>query len=228
MIGPQPAERLYSDDDAWPLVTSWAQQRHARILPGDPTGCADTLTALQTPTQTVLGALAGHCGGIVADGGWLRLLGGGQTATDTTAGLPSLAEINAIGGTGSTPVTPGAMVVAYDVLGGLFAVNAGGLPCAAGDIAYFGPDTLEWVGLDAGYAAFVEWALAVGLDDFAAELRWTGWQQEVAELPLDAGITAYPPPWSYEGRDLKRARRAAAPIAQIWASQATAARDLAR
>ncbi len=226
MLGDQPLSRLVADDDAWPLVQSWVGARGARLLPGDEIGRGNTLTALQVTTQSVLGAMAFHCGGIVADDGWLRLLAGGQAAA-ATAGLPSLAEMNGLGHPELEPVAPGLLVVAYDVLGGLFGINTGALPAAQGEVAYFGPDTLEWVPLEAGYAAFVEWALTVGLDDFAAHLRWKGWREEVAGLGLDAGLTAYPPPWSHEGSDLGRAQRAPAPMATIWASQARAAKGLA-
>lgn len=226
MIGQQPVERLVSDDDAWPVVSKWAAARGARVLEGDQAGRANTLHALQVPTQSVLGALAYHCGGIVADHGWLRILGGGQSAA-AAPGLPSLAEMNGLGHPELEPVAPGLMVVAYDVLGGLFAVNAGALAVAQGEVVYFGPDTLEWVPLEAPHAAFVEWALTVGLDDFAGHLRWRGWHEETDGLTLDAGITAFPPPWSHEGRDVGAAVRAVAPIATIWASQAKAAKRLA-
>ncbi|WP_116112428.1 DUF2625 family protein [Austwickia chelonae] len=226
MIGEQPVESLISQDEAWPLVQEWAAARGARILPGEAAERAETLRALQVTTHSVLGSLAYHCGGIVVDDGWLRLLGGGQPAGEEP-GLPSLAEMNGLGERGQDAVAPGLLVVAYDVLGGLFGVNAGALPAAQGEIAYFGPDTLEWVPLEAGHATFVEWALTTGLDDFAGHLRWRGWADEVRRLTLDQGMTAYPPPWSHEGRDLGAARRAPAPIVSIWASQATAAKGLA-
>ncbi|WP_240529838.1 DUF2625 family protein [Streptomyces mangrovisoli] len=49
----------------------------------------------------------------------------------------------------------GGLVVAYDVLGGVFAVNnadpgAAGRPDGPGEMVYFAPDSLRWEALGAG------------------------------------------------------------------------------
>lgn len=215
-----------SPDDAWPLIQTWAATRPSQILPGNGSAGADTLGELQVTTQSVLGALAYHCGGIIADDGWLRILGGGYDG-EHGPGMPSLTEMNGLAAGASRPVAPGLLVVAYDILGGLFGVNSGALSVPLGEVAYFGPDTLEWVPLGAGHAAFVEWALTVGLEDFAGELRWKGWRDETAGLPLDTGIAAWPPPWSHEGRSIGNSDRSPALLTEIWAAQAKAAQSLA-
>lgn len=85
------------------------------------------------------GAVALHTGGIVSDHGWVRLYGGGSED------LPSIAEANGLSGPVSAP--PGALVVAHDVLVGLFAIDGGALGVAPGEVCFFGPDTLTWDGL---------------------------------------------------------------------------------
>lgn len=58
----------------------------------------------------------------IVDSGWLRVLGAG------TPGLPDLATVNDLGHPADTQGAPGLLVVAYDVLGGIGAVNGGALP----------------------------------------------------------------------------------------------------
>ena len=134
--------------------------------------------------------MARYSGGLVLDHGWLRILGGGSP------GLPDLATVNALTGPGSVAGLPGWLVVAYDVLGGRFAIDGGGLGIGAGQVGYWGPDSLTWVGLDGGHSAFLSWALSGGLDSFYASLRWPGWQEQVTRLGLGEGLSVYPPPFT--------------------------------
>ena len=63
------------------------------------------------------------------------------------------------------------------MLGGRFAVN-GGLPGQPGEVCYWGPDTLAWTVLRAGYSQFARMVLGGGLAGFYQDLRWPGWQDE--------------------------------------------------
>jgi hypothetical protein len=47
-------------------------------------------------------------------------------------------------------------------------------------------------------------------------LRWSGWEDEVAALALDQGISAYPYPFTQEGKDLDRVARRAVAVSELW------------
>lgn len=51
------------------------------------------------------------------------------------------------------------------------------------------------------------------LADTFADLRWSGWQDEVAALRPDQGLSLFPPPFTAEGRDITAVSR--------WASWST-------
>ncbi len=86
---------------------------------------ADAERALHRPQVTAasyLGAIVLNSGGLLIDHGWLRILGGG------TSQLPDVAEASPMPrDEDPEPTPPPWLIVAYDVLGGRFAINGGGL-----------------------------------------------------------------------------------------------------
>lgn len=110
---------------------------------------------------------------------------------------------------------PPVLDVAWDVLGGRFAINGGGLEAPPGQVCYWGPDTLDWSPIGGGHADFVVWALSDALADFYDSLRWPSWEREVGVLPLNQGLSLMPPPFTAEGRNLARASRSAVPLAEL-------------
>lgn len=177
------------EEPAWPTLARMFQRPGVEVL-APPDWAPEVLYRLQVTTRSTLGALALHTGGVLVDHGWLRLLGGGAY------GLADLATVNGLGAPEETSLAPQRLVVAFDVLGGTFAINGGGLPGPLGDVHYFAPDTLEWHGLGFGQGAFTEWAVTGGLGEYVADLRWRGWERDVEELPPDMGLSIYPPLWS--------------------------------
>lgn len=169
---------------------------------------------LQLTERSTLGAIAANTGGLLIESGWLRILGGGAP------GLPSLSEASGGGRARSH------LVVAFDALGGRFAIDGGGLGVATGEVCYWGPDTLAWSGIGGGHSAFVAWALGGGLDEFYGSLRWTSWQQDSSSLTVDQGWSMYPPPFSREGQDANAVSREAVPLAELHYFYAEAARQL--
>lgn len=210
----RPLHELINDEQsAWPSVAALAaaSPEHVRVLEARPQLAADTLLRLQVTTRSALGALAYHCGGLVIDHGWLRILGGGGH------GLPDLATANGLGPPETTTGPPPFLVVAFDAIGGRFAVDGGGLGVRFGEVCYWGPDTLSWDGLGTGHGGFVEWALDPGcLDEFYSTLRWPGWEPEVEALSLDQGLAIYPPPFTAESRPGETHRRPV-PLGQLLA-----------
>lgn len=161
------------------------------VLPAQRDGGAKAQRALQLDSSSTLGALALHCGGILVDGGWLRILGSGHPR------LPgSLLDWNGLAGNSRPAIVGGALVVGHDLVGGLFAVNGGGLPGAEGQVCYFSPLSRRWESLDAGHTAWVDWALNGDLAGFYNPLRWPDWEDEAEGLGGDQGVHLWPPPWS--------------------------------
>lgn len=199
MSDPRSLEELVGHDDrAWPVVLEWieASRRRIEVLPPAEEARQRTLLELQVTTRSSLGALAWESGGILVDGGWLRLLGSGHDRL-----THALTELDA---------GPQVLVVAYDVLGGLFALGDG-LGEAGKNVHYFAPDTLDWEDLEIAHAQFVGWAFGDGVDDFYEGERWSGWREAVKTLAGDEVFSFYPPPWSRE-RSKKKPSRKAVPV----------------
>ena len=99
-------------------------------------------------------------------------------------------------------------MVAYDVLGGTFAVNVSALPGREGEVHYFAPDTRAWEPLEVDHAGFLAWSLSGATREFYADTRWPGWEAEVRRLPLSQGLLLQPLPFSAEpGRAVPTSRR---------------------
>lgn len=168
-----------------------------------------------------MGALAWHTGGVMLDERWLRLLGG-----VSSAGLPDIASASRLEPEAAD--APPYLVVAHDVVGGRFAVNGGGLPGDPGEVAYFGPDTLEWLPLGQSYSDFVLWALTGDTAAFYADLRWSGWERESRATPPASLLSSYPPLFTAQAhRGQARVSRRPVPWQEAVAFQQDVARQLA-
>jgi hypothetical protein len=205
-------------ESAWPEIDQLlrAGPRPVRVLAASESRRDVALEAVQVTVASFLGALVGECGGLAIDDGWLRILGAGAD------GLPGVHQASTLAGEPAPHLD-----IAWDVLGGRFAVNGGGLPAPRGEVCYFGPDTLAWTGIGGGHSAFVRWALSGGMTDFYASLRWPGWREEVAELALDQGLSLCPPPFTAEGRDLSTTSRRPVALSELHAFYASIAAQTA-
>ncbi|WP_406862967.1 DUF2625 domain-containing protein [Streptomyces sp. HUAS MG47] len=215
------------DDPAWPELRTMleASSLPVRVLPPDVGEARRSLLQMQVTARSTLGALALCTGGLLVDGGWLRVFGGG-------AELPSLARVNGFPGTFAPSWAPEtALVVAHDVLGGVFALNAAdpagaGRPGAPGEMTYFAPDTLAWEPLEAGHSGWLSWLLAGGLDSFYGSLRWPTWREETELLTPAQGISVFPPLWSKEAHaDLAATSRRPVPMREVLGVAADFARQ---
>ncbi|MFF4102895.1 DUF2625 family protein [Streptomyces sp. NPDC001903] len=212
-------ELIDVDDPAWPLLLQELSGTDVavEVLPGGVGRGAACLRQLQVSARSNLGGIVLNCGGLLVDGGWLRIFG-----SPIDGGLPGLAEVNAMPSTFDPSWQPGAgLVIARDVLGGVFAINGGspreaGRPGEPGEIVYFAPDALEWEALGAGHSAWLSWIFSGGLQEFYESLRWEGWRSEVAVLDGRQGLSFFPPLWSAEARqDLSATSRRAVPMAEL-------------
>ena len=203
------SELVDVDDPAWPLVSSWLESSSiAAALPVESDAGRECLRRLQVTAGSILGALALHTGGILVDHGWLRILGGGGS------GLIDLASINDAQLSGESPNGP--LIIGFDVLGGRFAIDGGGLGGEPGEIAYWAPDTLAWEGLGVGHSAFMEWVLVGGrLGQFYADFRWEGWADEVQAVGLDQALSVWPPLGTAEARPIAKTSRRPVPRTEL-------------
>lgn len=193
-------ELINLKEPGWRVVQEWLQKGKTeyRVLPGDRHQCEETLLALQVTTRSPMGAVALETGGIWFDSGWLRFLGG-----SSSTGFPyDMASFNRL--SKRREPAPEALVVAWDVAGGFFALNGGMFEGELSEVYYFGPDSLEWESLETGYAGLLGWATSGDLDEFYRGMRWAGWREEIATLPGNFGL-------SVRGR-----RRTPAPVTELW------------
>ncbi|MBZ0234314.1 MAG: DUF2625 domain-containing protein [Deltaproteobacteria bacterium] len=209
-------------DPSFPLIEEWVADASTdvTVLPVERRAAEATLLALQVTTRSGLGGLAFHTGGILVDGGWLRVLGGGSPGM-----ARSLASWNQIGA--PQVRMPGAMLVGDDVLGGFFAIDGGAFGNRDGKVWYMAPDTLEWECMDVGHMDWVHWALTADVAGFYESMRWPGWEDEVATLGGDQVISVAPPLWA-QGVAIGERSRRAVPLEELWHLQLDLRRQLAQ
>lgn len=210
------------EEPAWPELreTLGGGPVSVEVLPPDSDLARASLRQLQVTTRSYLGAVVLHCGGLLVDHGWVRVYGSPLDGAER--GVPSLARVNQFPGAFDSAWRPDTgLVVAHDVLGGVFALNcegpaSAGRPGVLGEIVFFAPDSLRWEALGVTHSAWLAWLASGALDDFYADLRWPGWQDEVRALSRDQGLSLFPPLWSAEARrDLSATSRRAVLMAEL-------------
>ena len=197
------SELVETDDPAWPEIEAAvaAAPYSVSVLEADPRQADDELVKLQVTTRSWLGAVVHRTGGLVLDGGWLRVMGSGNAERH----LASLSAIN--------QSVAGGIIVAQDIVGGQFAW----VPVAGGEptISYFSPDTLRWEDCEMGYGHWLAAMIGGGATGFYETLRWRGWADEIVDCRLDQAISLWPPPWTKEGKDLNAVSRRPVPMAEV-------------
>jgi len=196
-------ELINAQEPGWPTVQQWLSKarRPVEVLEVSMRRAKDVLLALQVTTRSPMGAIAFQTGGLLVDGGWVRLLGGGCTRMEG-----DLARWNGLGAHPLVEAFEGATLVGHDVLGGFFALDGGALGDGKGAAYYLAPDTLEWQRVTDGYSALVVFLLQGDLAKFYRDHRWEGWEKDVAALSPDQGY-AFEPPLFAEAEGVARTRR---------------------
>ena len=220
------SELKHVADPAWPeleeLLGRTDGHQTAEVLPVAPEAGEETLRRLQVSAGSYLGALALHTGGVLVDHGWVRVLGGGCPEL----GLPSLAEADPALAERRRPAP--ALLVGYDVLGGRFEINgsdpaADGRPGEPGQMCYFQPESLQWKLLETprrvfGHSMWLRFLILGDLTDFYGTLRWPGWEDDVAALRLDQGMSFSPPLPTLDGaEEIAAADRRPVPVRELFA-----------
>lgn len=204
---------LNTNEPAWPTVQEWIAQAQLRVqvLPASEPRRSQALVASQVTVRSPMGAIIHETGGILLDNGWIRLLGSGHPR------LPlSLPEVNAelVGWKAEDGASPPFLVVATDVVGGIFAIDGGGLELGRGKVCYLSPDTMKWESLDLNYSEWLQWMLAGTVSRWYKDYRWRGWQSEVRALPGDSAFSIQPFPFA-AGEPLAQRDRRAIPLLSL-------------
>jgi hypothetical protein len=195
-------------------VKQWQSEAKNKVdlLPKDPKKAETALYQTQVSTRTPMGAIIYETGGILIEGGWLRILGSGSERLNR-----SLPEWNKGKSFDKFGEQPSFLLVADDVLGGFFAINGGGIERnEIGTIFYFAPDNLKWESTGLDYSNFILFCFSGALNKFYEGLRWNTWEEDVKNLPGDKGISCTPFLYTREAQDINKVSRKTVPIQELW------------
>jgi len=206
-------ELINLEDPALPLIKSWIDARdpscEVELLSCSKEAGQHALLDAQVTSRSPMGAICYETGGLLIDSGFLRVFGAGSPRMSQ-----SLMGFNTAHVSKSQP--PPFLVVAYDVIGGFFALNGGGLnPLPLGKIAYHAPDSLAWESLELNYSEFLQWTMSGALSQFYEGNRWSTWKVDVSALSGNQGFSFYPYLFA-EGPPLDQRSRKPVPIEELW------------
>lgn len=197
-------ELVNKTDPAWPLVQKWidSAKNKIEVLEVDSAKAKDALYNAQISTYSTLGAVVYNTGGIMIDNGWIRILGSGSAKLNRT--LPEWNKGKTITEYGDKP---GYLLVADDAAGGFFAINYGALGTDIKNVYYLAPNSLNWEPLGAGYGEFILFCFDSDLNKFYKGLRWSTWNQFIANLDGNKSYSFRPYLWEKEGTDIEKCSR---------------------
>ncbi|MDO6406929.1 DUF2625 domain-containing protein [Pantoea phytobeneficialis] len=213
-------ELINRQEPGWDSVQQWLTNatNHVDVLVKDNNLAAQALIDLQVTTRSPLGAVVYETGGMLIDGGWLRILGSGHPELPRNPAVWTriLSQRHALQ----------ALLIADDVSGGFFALNGGGLGDDQGGIYYFAPDSLIWESLGVGYSGFLAWAFNGDLDTFYQTVRWHGWREEISSLSGNEVYSFFPFLWTEPTLPVTQRKRSRVSIEEHWTLSHELAQDL--
>ena len=200
-------ELVNNDDPGFPLVKEWMSGKSVPVEFLPPSAAREELLLqTQVTTRSPMGAIVYETGGILVDGGWLRILGSGHPRLTRT--LPGW----------NAGRSTGFWLVADDAVGGFYAINGGAIGETPNQVYYFAPDALRWESLEFGYSQFLGWAVSDRVAKYYEWIRWPGWQSDVAQLHGDRCYFFAPPLFTKEGKG-GIGRRTDVPVHESWGFQ---------
>lgn len=190
-------ELTSTDSPSWELISGWLPKasNKVKVLEVDSIKKKRELVNLQVSTFSSIGGVIYNSGGILIDNGWIRVLGSGSKE------LPrSVYNWNLGKSIDSTlDQQPAYIIVADDAIGGIFALNGGGLAeDNLNKVFYFDTFDLTWHSLDMSYTNFLYFCFYGNLEQFYEGLRWDSWFKDITSLKTDEIYFMYPPPFSEE------------------------------
>lgn len=196
-------------DPGWPFVQQMIDSATNKIevLSADSLLAKDALYNTQVTTRSPMGAIIYQTGGILIDGGWIRILGSGSRQLNR-----SLPEWNKGKSYQAFGEVPSFLLIADDAVGGFFAINGGAFGKDKGKTYYLSPDRLVWEPLDLTYTDFLYFCFNNDLNEFYDKLRWTGWEKDLAKLEGNKVFSFTPYLWSKDGKDINKNKKKKIPV----------------
>ena len=213
---PKPlSELIKTSESAWTsYLELWIKEstNFVEVLPKDSLQADSILYKSQVATRSTMGSIVYETGGILIGHGWIRILGSGSERMKR-----NLMDWNV----GKTYTNFGDqlpyLLIADDILGGFFAVNAGGLDSVGlGMVYYFAPDLLIWSNLNLSYSEFIQFCFFGDIKNFYTNLYWIDWEDEIKTISGDQGIHCFPYLCTIEGQDINKVSRGIVPIEELW------------
>jgi len=186
------SELVDKEEPGWDLVKEWFKnaKNHYEILPRDDKRAEKELIKAQVTTRSPMGAVIYETGGILIDHGWIRVLGSGHPKLNR-----GLIEWNK-GKSFKDDELPQYLLVADDVIGGYFAINAGAFGCDMGHIYYLAQDSLEWENMECGYSDFLSWVFNGDIQLFYKTFKWNTWKEDVTQINGNQVFSFFPFLWT--------------------------------
>ena len=205
---------INKDDPGWSLVQQWIKEakNKVEVLPKDSLRADSALYKTQVTTRSPMGAIIHETGGILIDNGWIRILGSGCKRLDR-----SLMDWNKGKSFTNFGDPSSFLLIADDVMGGFYAINAGALSKnEIGKVFYYSPDNLQWESLGYGYSDFLIFCFSGNLKGYYENMRWTNWEKDIRGLDGNKGISCFPFLFTKEGKDINKVSRKPVPIEELW------------
>ncbi len=202
-----------TQDPGWPLIQEWMAEAKNRyqILPKTSQRADEELLNAQVTTRSIMGSVIYETGGILINEGWIRVLGSGSK--ELNRGIMSWNKGKSFQKYGDQPAF---LLVADDVVGGYFAINAGTLGSNMGTIHYLAPDTLQWENLAVGYSDFLYWLLTGPIESFYETFNWKNRDHDLKQVDGDHTISFVPFLWTNEGYDLNQTDKRIIPVEEHY------------
>ncbi|HVF82133.1 MAG TPA: DUF2625 domain-containing protein [Flavisolibacter sp.] len=191
-------------ESGWTLVQEWIDKakNKVEVLPCDTAKGKDALYKTQVTTRSPMGAIIYSTGGLLIDGGRIRVFGSGSVKLNRT-----LRDWNKGKSFKEFGEQPAFLLVADVTAGGFFAVNDSAFGNDAGKVYCLSPDNMEWEAINLSYTEFLNFCFNGDLADFYKEPRWNDRKTEMAALDGSKAYNFFPFLWTKEGEDINKVSR---------------------
>ena len=191
-------------DSIWQEIIDIANKANRKIVisKDDIIDRKEECERLRIPLETALYSVVSNSNGIVIDS-WIRILGQDSSLNNGIFYYNSKFK----------DYISGMILVACDVIGGLFAINITRFN-EKNLVWYFAPDTLEWECLEMKYSEFLAWTFQGNIDEFYEMMRWKNWEKDVKGIDINKAILVYPFLWAKEC-DIEKATKKVVDIDEI-------------